>query len=373
MNLQSEDELLAGIRRWVETESQTADAAGVNRMMDDVERLFREAGAVVERIPGRNGYGDHVSASSPWGGDGPGILVLSHLDTVHPKGTLEVLPYRIDGDRVYGPGTYDMKGGAYLGFAAYQSLVRDGTTTPLPLRFLYVSDEEVGSPTSRELIERAADNAKYVLVTEPARVDGGKLVTGRNGTARYQLKTHGRPAHSGTTHREGRSAILEMTRHIQAIEALTDYDREMTLNVGVIQGGTTANTVPEFCTVQVDVRVARMEDYEYADRAIRGLTPHNPDVTLEVTGRLNRPPYRKTPEIQALFDHARKLANDIGFDIEDMTTGGGSDGSFVAMRVPTLDGLGVCGNGGHTLQEHLHRSSLHPRLALMRRLMETLN
>lgn len=371
MKLQSTEELLAGIRRWVEIESQSADAAGVNRVMDDVEGLFREAGADVERIPNQDGFGDCVSVASPWGGDGPGILVLSHLDTVHPTGTLEVNPFRIEGDRAYGPGSYDMKGGAYLGFAAYQSLVREGRQTPLPIRFLYVSDEEVGSRSSRALIEAAGEKAKYVLVTEPARRDG-KVVTGRRGSARYEIKAQGRPAHSGTQHAEGRSAIRELARHILAIEDQTDYARDMNFNVGHIEGGTTPNTVPEFCTVQVDLRIAEMTEFDEMDAFIRNLKAVDPDVELTITGQLNRPPYRKTPAIQALFDHAKKLSNELGFDIEDTATGGGSDGSFVAGKIPTLDGLGVGGDGAHTLDEYMLVSSLQQRLGLMRRLMETL-
>ncbi len=371
MQLQSEAELLEGIRRWVEIESPTDDPVGVNRTMDDVEGLFRSEGADVERIPGQGGFGDCLSATSPWGGDGPGILVLCHLDTVHPVGTLDVLPFRIDGDRAYGPGTSDMKGGAYLAFAAYQSLVREAKTTPLPVRFLYVSDEEVGSPFSRSLIEAAGDRAKYVLVTEALRKNGN-LVTARNGTARYQVTAHGRAAHSGGQHKWGVSAVKEIARHVLAIEALTDYDRQLTFNVGQIQGGTSDNTVPERCTARIDVRVASMQDFEFADASIRGLKPHDPDVRLEITGRLNRPPYRKSPEIQALFDHAKSLAGELGFEIGDVATAGGSDGSLVANKVATLDGLGVSGGGAHTLKEYLSISSLGPQLRLLRRLMETL-
>ena len=371
MQLQSNEELLEGIRRWVEIESQSAHVAGVNRMMDDVEGVFREAGATVERIPGRNGFGDYVSVASPWGGDGPGVLVLSHLDTVHPVGTLEVNPFRIEGDKAFGPGSYDMKGGAYLGFAAYQSMVREGAQTPLPIRFLFVSDEEVGSRSSRPLIEAAAENAKYVLVTEPARRDG-KVVTGRRGSARYEMQARGRPAHSGTQHSDGRSAIRELARHILAIEDKTDYARDMNFNVGRIEGGTTPNTVPEFCKADVDLRIAAMAEFEEMDAFIRNLKSVDPDVQLTITGQLNRPPYRKTPGIQALFEHAKGLANELGFDIADTATGGGSDGSFVAEKVPTLDGLGVGGDGAHTLEEYLSVSSLQPRLGLMRRLMETL-
>ena len=371
MQLQSEDELLDGIRRWVEIESQTADVDGVNRMMDDAERIFRAEDAMVERIPGRDGFGDCLSVSSPWSGDGAGILVLCHLDTVHPRGTLDSLPFRIEDDCAYGPGTTDMKGGAYLAFAAYQSLVREGRETTLPVRFLYVSDEEVGSPFSRSYIESAGERAKYVLVTESARKHGN-LVIARNGTARYQITATGRAAHSGGQHRHGRSAIRELARHVLMLEEHTDYERQLTFNVGQIRGGTSDNTVPETCVARVDVRIATMDDYEAADRLVRSLKPHDPDVSLDITGRLNRPPYPTTPGIRALLEHAQKLAAELGFDVDGVATAGGSDGSLVANKVPTLDGLGVRGGGAHTLNEHLRISSLIPRLGLMRRLMETL-
>ena len=371
MQLQTEEELLDGIRRWVEIESPTSDPVGVNRVMDDTAGLFKAAGANVERIVGRDGYGDCLSISSPWGGDGPGILVLCHLDTVHAHGTLDVLPFHVDGDRAYGPGTSDMKGGAYLAYAAYQSLVNEGRETPLPIRFLYVSDEEVGSPFSRTFIEAAGDNAKYVLVTEALRKNGN-LVTARNGTARYQITAKGRAAHSGGQHKWGISAIKEISHQVLAVEQMTDYERQLTFNVGQIHGGTSDNTVPESCTARVDVRIATMADFEFADEFMRGLKPRDDGVTLEITGRLNRPPYQKTPGIQALFDHARTLAQELGFELGDIATAGGSDGSLVANKVPTLDGLGVSGGGAHTLKEYLSVSSLVPQLGLMRRLMETL-
>ena len=365
------DELLEGIRTWVEVESQTLDTAGVNQMMDIISAGFSEAGAAITRIPGRDGFGDHVSIEAAWNDDGPGILVLSHLDTVHPKGTLAEFPYRKDGDRAYGPGIYDMKGGAFLAYSVYRTLVAEGARTKLPLRYLIVSDEEMGSRTSRALIEKAAENAKYVLVTEPAR-DGGKCVTGRRGSARYTLSAQGRPSHSGTHHPLGRSAIKEIARHVLDLEGMTDYGRDLNINVGTIKGGTTANTVPEFCSILVDVRMQDIADAERIESYLQGLKPYDPDVTLTLSGQINRPPYRKTPEIDALFKKARAIAADIGFELDDMHTGGGSDGSFVAMKVPTLDGLGVDGAGAHTLDEHLLISSLEPRFALQRRLMESL-
>ncbi|MGH6815179.1 MAG: M20 family metallopeptidase [Hyphomicrobiaceae bacterium] len=363
--------LLAGIATWVEIESQTADTAGTIRMIERVATDFRRTGATVERIPGADGLAGHLLISSPWGGSGPGILVLCHVDTVHPKGTLDRFPFRVDGDRAYGPGIYDMKGGAYLAYAVYRAFAEEKRSTPLPLRFLYTSDEEIGSPTSRAPIEKLAGNAKYVLVVEPAR-DGGKVVTSRKGVGRYVLEAHGRPAHSGSKHEEGRSAILEVARHVVAIEALTDYARGRTFNIGRITGGTADNTVPAFCQAMIDMRIVTLADAEATERMLFGLKPYNPDIRLQVAGRLNRPPYEKNAGVARLFEHAGGLAKELGFELEDCFTGGGSDGNFTAHMVPTLDGLGVDGAGAHTLEEHLLVSSLVPRFLLQRRLMESL-
>lgn len=363
--------LLAGINRWVAIESKSDNLAGLAVMMDTAEADFRAAGLLTERIPGRDGHGDHFHARAPWGGEGPGVLVLCHLDTVHPVGTLETNPIRTESDKAYGPGIYDMKGGVFIALSAARALIEAGQETPLPLRFLVVSDEEVGSPTSRTHIEAAAETAKYVLVTEPAR-DGGKIVTGRKGTARLTITTHGRPAHSGIRHQDGESAILEMARQIVDIEAMTDYHAGLTLNVGLISGGSGANVVPEHCSAQIDVRMTRPEDGDTAVAKLLALKPYNPKVTLSITGGMNRPPFQKSNAITSLYEHARGLAAGIGFDLEDTFTGGGSDGNFTAARVATLDGLGVDGAGAHTLDEHLLISSLVPRMMLLQRLFETL-
>ena len=367
------EKLLAGIKRWGEIESQTADGAGVNRMMDEVETAFLDVGADVQRIPGHDGRGDIVSIDTGNSGSrsNTGILVLSHLDTVHPRGTLEQNPWRIEGDRAYGPGTFDMKGGAYLGMMAYLILIKDGVEPKLPIRFLYVPDEEVGSRTSRPVIEARAEDAKFVLVMEPAR-HGGKVITGRKGTARYQLHAHGRAAHSGSHHSAGRSAIKEIARQVLEIESWTDYERDLTLNVGQIHGGTTDNTIPEFCTARIDVRAASTFDLADVATRLQALKAHDPDVELSLEGQVNRPPYKKNAGIDGLLKHAQALATEIGFELEETSTGGGSDGSFVADCVPTLDGLGVCGANAHQLDEYLEISSLVPRMMLMRRLMETL-
>ncbi len=368
--------LLAGIRAWVEIESHTADVDGVNRLMTLVASQFSAAGAAVERVAGRDGRGDHLSITSPWGradGDNSsGILVLCHLDTVHPKGTLaRDLPWRIDGDRAYGPGISDMKGGAYLAHAAYCAVAADPALQHLAVRLLYTSDEEVGSPTSRALIESAAASAKYVLVTEPAR-DGGKIVVARKGVGRYDITTHGRPAHSGVRHADGRSAIVEMARQVIAIEAMTDYARGITVNVGQISGGTAENVVPQTCTATIDLRVNTLADADEMHRRLTGLAPHGPDTSVHVTGAMNRLPYEETSAGRALFEHTRTLAAELGIDLNGVHTGGGSDGNFTAHTTATLDGLGCDGAGAHTLSEHLFISSLVPRARLLQRLFETL-
>jgi len=366
------DEILEGIDRWVEIESPSYQGETVNRMADLVEDGMRTIGAEIARRPGWDGIGDTLIARAPWGGDEPGILVLSHLDTVHPLGTIDgVLPMSRDGDKVFGPGCYDMKGGAYLGYYAYRHLVREGKTTPLPITFLYAPDEEVGSHTSRDLIEREAKKAKYVLVTEPAR-DGGKVVTSRKGSADYALSITGRPSHAGANHDKGRSAIREMARQVLDIEGMTDYGRGITTNVGVINGGTRSNVVPADCSAEVDLRFMDPARAEEMCGRLENLKAYDPDVELVVSGGMNRPAFSRDDGIIKLFEHAKGLAAEIGFELEECETSGGvSDGNFTAaLGVPTLDGLGV--DGAHTHHEHFYYSSLEPRAQLMIRLLETL-
>ncbi len=368
------EDLLRGAIRWTEIETHTPDIEALSRLLSIVAEEAASFGASVERLPGEGGERDHLLVSAPWGtGNEPYVLVLSHLDTVHPKGTIDgALPIRIEGDRAYGPGIYDMKAGAYLGLAALRSLAEDGAGPPLPARILFTTDEEVGSDSSRALIERLADGAKYVLVTEPAR-NGGRIVTARKAVGRFTLMVEGRPAHAGARHWQGRSAIRELAHQVLALEAMTDYDQGITVNVGEITGGTGVNVVPQFASAEIDLRVATMAAADEMVQRILGLAPVGEDVEVTVTGGLNRPPFEQTPASADLFEHARRLAAEIGFDLVGEASGGGSDGNFVAHRVPTLDGLGADGDGAHTLQEHILISSLVPRMLLMRRLMETLD
>jgi glutamate carboxypeptidase len=363
--------ILDGIRRWVEIETPTDAPEQVNKLADLVADGYRGLPATVERIAGKNGCGDHLVARSAWGQDAPGILVLSHLDTVHPLGFIERLPFSIQGDAAFGPGIYDMKGGAYLAYHAFRQLCANGARSPLGVTQLFVSDEEIGSPTSRALIEAEGQKAKYVLVTEPAR-DGGKIVTGRKGVGRFEVFIKGQPAHAGTRPLDGRSAIRELANVIQTLEAMNDPKRRITVTVGVVRGGTRPNVIPEEAYAQVDLRMPTIAEADELVPKILGLTSRSEGVTVKVVGGLNRPPYEKGNAVAALYEHAKVLAADIGFDLVDTFTGGGSDGNFTAPHTATLDGLGVDGKGAHTHYEQLYISSIEPRARLLYRLYQTL-
>jgi glutamate carboxypeptidase len=364
---------LEGLKAWVLQESPTYAVAGVNAMMDLVVAEVADAPVRVERISGQQGLGDTLVLRAGPEVDRPGILVMSHLDTVHPVGTIEHdLPLRVDGDRLYGPGVYDMKGGAYFAIQAFKDAARSGKAA-LPLVFLVTPDEEIGSPSTQGLIQDLARRSAYALVTEPAR-DGGKIVTSRKGVGRFDVHVEGRPAHSGSRHQDGRSAIREAARQIVRIEEMTDYGRGVTTTVGLVNGGTAMNTIPQHCRFSVDLRVATAADGEAFERALLGLEPHDSDVKLHITGGMNRPPYERTEGVERLFRQAQALASAIGFDLQDVPrTGGGSDGNFTAaLGVPTLDGLGIDGDGAHTLQEYGLISSIAPRQELLLQLLQTL-
>jgi glutamate carboxypeptidase len=363
--------ILDGIRRWVELETPTEAPEEINKLAGLVAEGYRDLPATVERISGKDGCGDHLVARSSWGQDAPGILVLSHLDTVHPLGFIERLPFKIEGNSAFGPGIYDMKGGAYLAYHAFRQLCAGSERSPLGITQLYVSDEEIGSPTSRALIEAEGSKAKYVLVTEPAR-DGGKIVTGRKGVGRFEVFIKGMPAHAGTRPQDGRSAIRELANVIQALEAMSDFKRGITVNVGVVKGGTRPNVIAEEASAEVDLRVPTFAAADELVQKILSVQSRSEGVSVKVTGELNRPPYEKNNAGAALFEHAKELAAEIGFELKDVFTGGGSDGNFTAAHTATLDGLGVDGKGAHTHFEQLYISSIVPRARLLHRLYQTL-
>lgn len=376
------DEVLAGIVEWVSIESPSHDGKSVNKVVDHVEGQFRDLGLKLERIPGRDGFGDILECKTPpemSQGDGQdggkGILVLAHLDTVHPIGMIEKdLKIRREGDSVFGPGIYDMKAGGYIAYYALRHLVRQGKKTRLPVTFLFIPEEEVGSPTSRARIEEAARGHKYALVMEPGR-DGDRVVTSRKGVGRFALTVKGTASHAGVRHEDGRSAIHEMAKQIMRIEARTDYARGITCNVGLIQGGTGVNVVPAECKVEVDLRVPSQQLAEEMTHWFLNLEPIGKDVTLTVEGEMNRPPYQKDAGISALFEKAQAIYREIGKELLDVPlTGGGSDGNFTAaLGIPTLDGLGADGKGAHAAFEQIYYSSLVPRTYLCARLLETLD
>src|ERR1700682_3051543 len=279
--------ILEGIRRRVEIETPTEASGQVNKLATVVADGYRDLPVTIERIAGKSGCGDHIVARSSWGQDEPGILVLSHLDTVHPMGFIERLPFRIEGDSAFGPGIYDMKGGAYLAYHAFRQLGATAERPPLGVTQLYVSDEEIGSPTSRALIEAEGRKAKYVLVTEPAR-DGGKIVTGRKGVARFEIFIHGVPAHAGSRPAGGRSAIRELANVIPTLEALTDMKRGVTVNVGVVRGGTRPNVIAEEAYAEVDLRVMTVADADEFVAKILNLKSRTEGVSVKIVGDLNR-------------------------------------------------------------------------------------
>jgi len=358
------DEMLAGLKPWIETESPTFDAAAVNRMMDLVQHELAALGARVERIPGRMGLGDSVRATMPHprAGEG-GILLLGHMDTVHPIGTLEKLPFRVEGDVCYGPGLMDMKGGNYVYLDALRKLLTAGVETPLPVTVLFTPDEEIGTPSTRELIEAEARRHKFILVPEPARPDGGAVI-GRYAIARFDLQTRGKPSHAGWQLSDGRSAIAAMARKVAEIEGMTTDD--CTFSVGVFRAGQWVNCVSSVCDAEV-LSMAKTQDL--LDEGVARMMALNSDageVVMEVRRGVTRPVWEPDqPGTMAMLALAQEIAGEIGFEISGASAGGGSDGNFTgALGIPTLDSIGVCGKDLHTLNEHIHIDSLLERAKL---------
>ena len=364
------NDMLAALRPWVECESPTHDAAAVNRMMDLAARDLAVMGAKVVRIPGRMGYGGCVRATLPHRSPGtPGLLLMGHMDPVHPVGTLAALPWRRDGNRCFGPGIYDMKAGNLLLLEAARQLARAGIETPLPLTVLGPGDEAGGSPSTRDLIEAEAARHAAVLVPEPGG-PGHEVTTGRYAIARFAIEATGRPSHAGARLAEGRSAIRAMARRIIEIEDMTADD--CTFSVGVIRGGEWVNCVAATCTAQVLSMAKRQADLDRGVGRMLALAGTADDVRFTVTRTVTRPVWEPDARTLALHAQAQAVARQVGIPLPHRSAGGGSDGNFTgAMGIPTLDGLGVLGAGGHTLQEHLLVDSLLARGRLLAGLLAT--
>jgi glutamate carboxypeptidase len=366
------DSILEGLRPWIECESPTWDAIAVNRMLALAARDMAIAGASVETIAGRQGFGGCVRARFPHPKQGqPGILIAGHMDTVHPVGTLERLPWRREGGKCYGPGILDMKGGNYAALEAIRQLAKASIATPLPVTVLFTPDEEVGTPSTRDLIEAEAARNKYVLVPEPAFRNAG-VTTGRYAIARFNLEAAGRPSHAGAALSAGRSAIREMARQIIAIDAMTSED--CTFSVGVVHGGQWVNCVASSCRGEALSMAKRQADLDRGVERMLALSGTGNDVTFTVTRGVTRPVWEPDAGTMALYEKARAVAATIGLDLIHGSSGGGSDGNFTgAMGIPTLDGLGVRGADYHTLNEHIEVDSLIERGRLMAGLLASLD
>ena len=359
------DTMLAGLRPWVERESPTFDAVRVNAMMDLAARDCALSGATVERIAGRMGFGDCLRAKFSFGhADQPGILIMGHFDTVHPVGTLGVLPWRRDDARCYGPGICDMKGGNFLALESLRMLQRLGLSPALPVTFLFTSDEEIGSPSTRDLIEAEASRHKYVLVPEPGRADGG-VVTGRYAIARFNLKAIGRPSHAGARLKDGRSAIRIMADMIPQIEGMTSD--ACTFSVGVVHGGQWVNCVASACEGEALSMAKRQADLDSGVERMLALTKGDDEAgRFIVTRGVTRPVWEPNGKTMAMYQIAKRLAATLGIDLPHESSGGGSDANFTgALGIASLDGLGVRGAGAHTLNEHIVVESLAERAKLV--------
>jgi glutamate carboxypeptidase len=364
------EDLLSELAGWVRIETPTTDATAVNRLMDVAEAELSRAGAAVTRVPGREGFGDNLIARAG-GGDKP-ILVLGHLDTVWSHGTLDSMPYQVNGNKAHGPGIYDMKAGSFLALHALRCILRQRVPTNRPIVLLLTPDEEVGSPTSRWLIEQEAAQAACVLVPEPAGA-GGACVTARKGVGRFVMRVEGKGSHAGGAFEDGASAIVELSHQIIDIHRMVDLDRGITLNCAPIWGGSRPNVISPDAGCEIDLRVNSPEDGEAMEARLLGLSARTPGCRVVVEGGMNRPPYAETEAIRGLYGKAQAMAQQVGLALPRQHRGGGSDGNFsAALGVPTLDGLGCPGAGAHASHEHILWGHLAQRAALMAGLLETL-
>ena len=364
--------LISFLKTLVETESPSSNKLAVDRVGAIVGDAARKLGGHVQVLPNER-TGDHILARfMPDHNTGVNqakpILLLCHMDTVFPLGTLSTMPYREAGGKIYGPGTLDMKSGIVISLAAVETALQTGLNRTVTL--LCTSDEETGSKTSRATIESLASEAALVLVLEPAMPDGA-LKTWRKGVGHFEVKTIGRAAHAGGDHEKGRNAIEEMAHQVIALQRLTDYGRKTTVNVGVIRGGMVTNVVPEEAVIQVDVRVMQPGEWERLETEMENLQPVLDGTSIQISGELNRPPMPFDDTMKATFHKARTIAAQLGMDIKASGTGGASDGNFVAaLGIPVLDGLGAVGEGAHSEREFIFADSLEQKVELVSSILQ---
>lgn len=366
-------ESIDSIRRFVECETPSDSPADVNRFVDLLTESARDiATAKTFRSPT---HGNHVRLDFklPGGRKQGRILGIGHSDTVWPLGTLKVMPFRKAKGRLWGPGVFDLKAGIVFFLYAARCL-RDLDVAPAKnVSLLVVSDEEIGSTTSRALTESEAKQSDCVLVLEPGTGLDGKLKTSRKGVGGYIVSVEGKAAHAGVDFNQGANAIIELARQIEKIAGITDLERGTTVNPGIISGGTRPNVIAANAHVHVDIRVARMKDAATLDKKFRSLRPFDKRCTVHVEGGLNRPPMERTKAIVNLFHKAQQVAAEMGVQVEETSTGGGSDGNFTAaLGIPTLDGLGAVGEGAHAIHESILIDRIADRTALLAGLLARL-
>lgn len=359
-----QDDMTRDLVRLVEMESPSDDKPSLDRLAAHLLAEAQALGADAELLP-------HPEAGAilcaRWGAQhARGLLLLCHMDTVWDLRTVAQRPVRIGDGRLYGPGAYDMKGGIVNALWAIRALQVHALMPDRRITLLVTADEETGSATSRAVIEAEALAHDAVLVLEPAHPPHGALKTWRKGVGEYRLEVRGVASHAGAAHEQGVNALEELAHQVLAIQALTDYGRGTTVNVGVAGGGTRDNVVPDHAWADIDVRVMNAAEAERLHRALTSLQPQVKGAGVAVTGGMNRPPMERTPGGVALYRKAEAIAAALGFAVAETGTGGGSDGNFTAaLGVPTLDGLGVTGDGAHAEHEHVILSSLPERAALL--------
>jgi glutamate carboxypeptidase len=360
--------------QFVRCESPSHQKAAVDRLGRLIASEWRRRGAKVSVLRDKT-RGDSLRAEIWLGDKRPmgQIMVLGHLDTVYPLGTLATMPFRVEGGRAFGPGTFDMKAGLVLALNAIDALQALRLRPKKRLVLIWNSDEEIGSYSSRALIEREARQSDAVLVLEPAAGSEGRLKTGRKGTGTAEIVVTGRSAHAGLDPGAGINAVLELALQIARLKDLNNSRRGVAVQATVIAGGTVSNVVPHHARAELDIRFTHLADAPKIERQLRALRPILPGARVEVRGGINRPPLERTPAVAALFHHAQKLMRELGQTLDETSVGGGSDGNFTAaLGVPTLDGLGATGNGAHSAVEHVLIRSLPERAALLAGLLATL-
>lgn len=364
-----EGEMIDLIRDLVLRESPSDNKQAVDVLGEFLAGRFETLGGLVEMHYSPN-FGEHLQADFD-GGDKPPVLLLGHFDTVWDIGTLKTMPFRQEKGRLWGPGVLDMKTGIAQMLFALAALYGTRGGLPRPVKVLLVTDEEVSSDSSRALTERLAKDCAAVFVLEPSFGLQGSLKTARKGVGDYTVKVTGKASHSGLDFEKGASAILELSRQLLKIEKFTDVKRGVTVNAGVISGGTRSNVVPAEASAIVDMRITKSSQAAALDKKFQTLKPVDRRCKLSIEGGMNRPPMERTPAIASLFKLAQKLGSEVGLKLKEAAVGGGSDGNFTAaLGIPTLDGLGAPGEGAHATNESVLIDQIVPRTALLARLIE---